>query len=75
MNKNNLLSLDIIRAILNNDENAIKFFYKHYESWMKKVCTSLRYDGNGSVFYFFDDEEYQDLKTQLYFSAKKFRLD
>lgn len=74
MSDANLLGLDVILKIISGNENAIKILYNHYDSWMRKVCTSLRYDYSGNAFYYFDDEEYQELRTHLYFSAIKFRV-
>lgn len=74
MNKTNLLGVDVILSIIGDDENALKTFYKHYDNWIRKVCTSLRYDYKGNAVYYFDEEEYQEMKIHLYFSAKKFKI-
>ncbi len=74
MNDTDLLNIDVILAVINNDENALIKFYKHYDSWIRTICTSRRYDYSGNAFYYFDEEEYQEIIDCLCFSVKKFKI-
>ena len=75
-NKNcrQLLDKDTIKAIKNNEAEAMYIFYEHYEKLINTYCTKVVCNDKGDVCYFIDEDKSQEIKKGLFIAVKKFKF-
>ena len=76
MRKNNipLLSLSVIKGIINGNINSMVLLLSHYDRLIHKYCTKQLKDTEGNVYNFFDEDKYQDIRIKLYKNVGKFKI-
>ena len=68
-----MLTSEIIRKAVYNDEIALSEILLHYSGCIKKECCYYKYDKYGNPYTYFDEEKEARLYEKIVCAIKKFK--